>query len=216
MPMSSVPIQPDASIPGPIVGQPAWELALLYPLQGEWGDYEYLAFTAATNRLIELADGRIEILPMPTSSHQRILLYLYTQLQAFILPSQLGEALCAPLRVKIQDGKFREPDVVFMLEQHRARMGEDFWEGADLVMEVVSPDPESRKRDLQQKPLDYAAAGIPEYWIIDPEEKRITVLVLNGDRYQKLGEFGEGETASSALLSGFAVDVSEVWRSARR
>lgn len=213
--MSSSHFPSDASIPGPIVGQPAWELALLYPLQGEWGMYEYLAFTAATNRLIELSDGRIEILPMPTSSHQRMLLYLFAQLQAFILPGRLGEALCAPLRVKIHDGKFREPDLVFMLQKNRARIGEDFWEGADLVMEVVSPDPESRKRDLQQKPLDYAAAGIPEYWIVDPEEKKITVLVLHGDEYQSHGEFGEGEVATSALLSGFIVDVSEVWRSAR-
>lgn len=213
--MSSMPLQPDASIPGPIVGQPAWELALLYPLQGEWGEYEYLAFTAATNRLIELADGRIEILPRPTSSHQRILLYLYTQLQAYILPSKLGEVLCAPLRVKIQDGKFREPDLVFMWEQNRARIGEDFWDGADLVMEVVSPDPESRKLDLQQKPLDYAAAGIPEYWIVDPEEKRITVLVLSGDSYSQQGEFREGELASSMLLKGFTVAVSEVLRAAR-
>lgn len=214
--MASIPTHFDPTASGPVLRQPAWELALLYPLQGEWSDLEYLAFTAATNRLIEFTDGRIEVLPMPTSSHQRIRLYLLAQLQAFITPGKLGEALCAPLRVKIRDGKFREPDLVFMRSENCARIGEEFWDGADLVMEVVSADPESRKRDLQQKLLDYAEGRIPEYWIVDPQEKSISVLTLSGQAYAQAGKFGEGEVANSKLLTGFAVNVSDVLRAAAR
>ena len=165
--MASIPSSNDPVVPlpchAPVVGQPAWDLALLYPMQGYWSDVEYLALTEGTNRLVELSDGSVEVLPMPTSSHQRILLYLFAQLQAFVLPRKLGEVLCAALRVKIRDGKFREPDVVFMREVHRSRIGEEYWDGADLVMEVVSKVPESRKRDLLLKPLDYAEGGIAEY-----------------------------------------------------
>jgi Uma2 family endonuclease len=214
--MSTSPLQFDPTISGPVLGQPAWELALLFPLQGEWGEAEYLGFTAATNRLVEFSDGRVEVLPMPSSSHQRILIYLLTQLQAFILPAKLGEALCAPLRVKIRDGKFREPDLVFMRAENGERIGEEYWDGADLVLEVVSPDPEARKRDLQQKPLDYAEARIPEYWIVDPQEKKITVLQLQGDTYETHGEFSEGDVARSLLLSGFAVNVTQVFQAAVR
>lgn len=212
--MASIPANFDPTTGVPVLGQPAWELALLYPLQGEWSELEYLSFTAATNRLIEFTDGKIEVLPMPTSSHQRILLYLLAQLQAFIAPGKLGEALCAPLRVKIREGKFREPDLVFMRTENQERIGEEFWTGADLVMEVVSADPESRKRDLQQKPIDYAEGRIPEYWIVDPQEKTITVLTLRDQAYVQHGKFAEGEIATSKLLTGLGVNVTDVLRSA--
>jgi Uma2 family endonuclease len=87
---------------------------------------------------------------------------------------------------------------------------EDYWDGADLVMEVVSPDPKDRKRDLETKPREYARAGIPEYWIIDPEQGRIQVLTLEGKVYRVHGDFGAGTQATSALLPGFAADVDAV------
>lgn len=43
-----------------------------------------------------------------------------------------------------------------------------------LVVEIVSP--ESLKRDYRYKRSEYAALGIPEYWIIDPEQQKITIL----------------------------------------
>src|SRR5688572_10154733 len=184
----------------PVAGEPAWDLALLYPMQGAWSDLDYLALTEGTNRLVELTDGYVEVLPVPTSSHQRILLYLFARLNGFVVTRKLGEVLCAALRVKIRDGKFREPDLVFMSEEHRNRIGEEYWEGADLVMEVVSKDAESRKRDLLQKPLEYAEAGIQEYWIVDPMEEHITVLTLTGQSYQQHGAFMRGDQATSKLL----------------
>jgi len=101
---------------------------------------------------------------------------------------------------------FRQPDIIFMLAGHAARRGRDYWEGADLVMEVISPG--GRTRDLRRKRLEYAAAGIPEYWIIDPKLARITVLRLEGDHYVVHGEFRPGELATSVLLKGFTVDVA--------
>jgi len=219
--MASIPTSTHPSDP-PIPGQtapgqaePAWGVAMLYPMQGDWSDGEYLRLTEGTNRLVEITDGHIEVLAMPTSSHQRILFFLFAQLQTFITPRKLGEALFASLRVRIREGKFREPDIVFMLAEHCDRAGEEYWEGADLVMEVVSKDPESRRRDLEDKPLDYAEAGIPEYWIVDPQEKQITVLALEGEQYIQHGKFTPGEQASSRLLDGFAVDVENVFQAAK-
>lgn len=214
--MSTTPAPFNPTIALPVLGQPAWAVALLYPVQGAWSELEYLSFTAATNRLVEFVDGSIEVLPPPTSSHQRIVLFLLAQLQAFVEPAKLGEVLCAPLRVKVRDGKFREPDLVFMRAENEARIGEEFWDGADLVMEVVSTDPESRKRDLQQKPLDYADAGIAEYWIVDPQEKQVTVWQLRDDSYALHGEFHDGELADSVLLAGLAINVGDVFRAAVR
>jgi Uma2 family endonuclease len=187
---------------------PTWEVAVLFPNQGQWSEADYLALE--TNHLIELCDGRLEVLPMPTTSHQWIVLYLYELLKAFAYPN-VGLVLTAPLRVRLWPKKFREPDVIFMLKAHLGRVHEDYWEGADLAMEVVSDDPESRKRDLEEKPLDYARAGISEYWIVDPKLQQITVLVLRGKKYSVAGEYKKDAEAVSRLLPGFSVQVASVF-----
>ncbi len=110
--------------------------------------------------------------------------------------------------VRLPTGKYREPDVLFMLARNAHRMHEQAWDGADLVMEVVSED---RARDLVTKRADYAEAGIPEYWIVDPCIATVSVLVLEGGSYQVRGEFARGQQADSALLPGFAVDVTAVF-----
>ncbi|MDW8212510.1 MAG: Uma2 family endonuclease [Roseiflexaceae bacterium] len=80
---------------------------------------------------------------------------------------------------------------------------------ADLVVEIVSPD--NPERDTVEKPRDYAQAGIPEYWIVNPLDETITVLVLEDDAYRTFGAFRRGEQAASRLLDGFAVSVDEVF-----
>jgi Uma2 family endonuclease len=60
--------------------EPAWEVALLLPAQGEWSEDDYLWLTDHTRCLVELTDGRVEVLPMPTDEHQRIVLFLYRAL----------------------------------------------------------------------------------------------------------------------------------------
>jgi hypothetical protein len=108
--------------------------------------------------------------------------------------------------------EFREPDVVFLLTENLGRMGEDYAEGADLVMEVMSDD--DRRRDIETKRFEYARAGIPEYWLVDPMLRRITVLRLEGDRYAVHSESKPGERAASALLAGFDLDVAAVFAAA--
>ena len=190
----------------PDEGEPAWEIAYLFPPQGAWPEYEYLALN--TNRLVELVQGRIEVLPMPTMSHQLLTAYLYGLLLAFAAGRDLGTVLFAGIRARLRPGTIREPDVVFMLQEHADRMGEKYWKGADLVMEVVSGKAKDRRRDLKEKREEYARAGIPEYWIVDPRDERITVLRLDGKKYAVHGEYLKGTTAASHLLPGFEVDVT--------
>jgi hypothetical protein len=124
------------------VGRPTWEVAYLFPAQGQWAEEEYLALNG--NRMLELSRGCLEVLPVPTTSHQQLVAYLYGLLLRFVTERGLGTVLFAPLRVKVGRGKFREPDLVFMLTRHSNRIAEEYWDGADLVVEVVSDDPESR------------------------------------------------------------------------
>jgi Uma2 family endonuclease len=180
------------------------------PDRRHWTEADYLGWN--TNALVEYSNGSVEVLPMPTTSHQLIVAFLYGRLLAYSAIAG-GLALFAPLRVRVRPGGYREPDVVFMTAENLGRCGEPFWDGADLVMEVVSD--ENRRHDLDTKRTEYAAAGIPEYWVVDPQEKRVTVLRFDGSTYAEHGVFGPGEVAGSALLPGFEVDVSAAL-SARR
>ncbi len=172
-------------------GGPAWEVALLFPPQGEWSEEEYLALD--TNQLVEFSDGCIEVLPMATIFHQLIATFLFEILQKYVGDHADGYVLLAPLPVHLWTKT----------------------EGADLVVEVVSEGEENRERELVTKREEYAKAGISEYWIVDPQEKQITVLVLEGQSYREHGVFSQGTVATSVLLSGFSASVDAVFAAGR-
>ena len=179
----------------------------LLPLQGLWTVEQYLKLTDQTNQLIEFTDGVIEVLPMPTDKHQAISRLLFLALLAFI--ERLGGTVFyAPLRVQVRPGKFREPDLLLLLNKNDPRRQNAYWFGADLVVEIVSPD--KPERDTEEKLLDYADAHIPEYWIINPIDETITVLTFTDDSDSEHGLFRRGELAASVLLDGFAVSVDAV------
>lgn len=192
--------------------EPAWDIARLFPPQGAWTQDDYLELGG--NYLVEFANGVIEVLPRPTTVHQRIVCRLVLDLRGFSKRRNLGEALCAPLRVRLWPRKFREPDVVFMLAEHAARKRNEYWLGADLVIEVVSGDAKDRHRDLVTKRREYARAKIPEYWIVDPRDGWITVLTLKGAEYAVAGEYTRGARVRSVLLKGFEVDAADVFDAA--
>ena len=190
-----------------IVGQDNDTVLDLRPIQGMWTEEQYLAMSDHSRRLLEFADGFIEVLPMPTDKHQAISQFIFLALLAFI--QRLGgKVQYAPLRLQIRPGKHREPDILLVRDANDPRRQNRYWLGADLVVEIVSPD--DPERDIKVKRIDYAEAGIPEYWIVDPEDETIAVLWLEGESYTERGLFHRGEIATSILLSGFELPVTDV------
>ncbi|MEP7198747.1 MAG: Uma2 family endonuclease, partial [Chloroflexota bacterium] len=176
-------------------GEPAWAVAELFPPQGFWSEEEYLSMTDGTNRRVELVNGCLEVLPMPTEQHQDIFDYLYIVFRT-VAQHMGGKVYAAGMRVRLGGRHFREPDIVFMRSKLDPRRGNRYWRGADLAVEIVSDDPKDRERDLVTKRQEYAQAGILEYWIVDPENETINVLTLQGDQYAEHGHFMRGQTAT--------------------
>ena len=176
--------------------------------QGSWTEEEYLSLTDHTTRLVEFTDGFLELLPMPTDYHQALVQFLLYAFDAFLKPLG-GKVRIAPLRLRIGKGRFREPDLLLLLSASDRRRQNRFWTGADLIVEVVSAD--KPERDLVLKRRDYAAAGVAEYWIVNPLNETILVLVLNKKRYRRLGSFARGSVAQSSLLQGFQLGVDQVF-----
>ncbi len=192
--------------------EPAWDIAWLFPPQGGWSEEEYLALP--DNRLTEFDHGRVEVLDMPSESHQLLVAAVYRALMQFVAAERLGTVLFAPFPIKLWEGKLREPDVVFMRREHAERRHADYWLGADLVFEVLSPD--DPRRDRETKRREYAMAGIPEYWLIDPAAATVTVFVLpaTGGAYDVAGVYAGGGLAESVTLPGFTIAVDALFGSA--
>ena len=162
----------------------------------------------------ELVDGRLDYKPMPDDLHRAIVRHLNWALENCLRSDRPGAQLGGQdIRVLIRPGRRREPDLVVLLDENDPRRGRQFWTGADLCIEVVSPD--HPDRDYVDKRADYAEIGVPEYWIVDPRPRTarnprgrtIRVLTLEGEEYRET-VFGDGDTAAGPLLDGFAVDVT--------
>src|SRR3712207_3713834 len=103
------PPTPSSLPPGP-----AWEVARLFPDQGDWEDGDYLLLNRMTNRLVELVNGRIEVLEMPTKSHQRRARTLADAIDAHCKGKGIaGECVLAAYPLRVSRRRYREPDVVF-------------------------------------------------------------------------------------------------------
>ncbi len=189
---------------------PEWKdfLESLLPAQGLWTEEQYLVLTDSTNQLVEFTDGYLEPLPMPTDRDQAILQFLFLLFLAAVRPVG-GKVRLAPLRMRIRPGKFREPDLLLLLSATDSRRGDRFWTGADLALEIVSPD--KPERDLVQKRAEYAETRVLEYWIVNPQTETITVLRLENAGYVQAGHYRRGESAASEHLRGLTVDVTAVF-----
>ena len=200
----------EATASGEAASQAALDALLceLLPRQGDWSDEGYLWLTDRGNRRVEFTDGRIEELPMPTDVHQSVLLFLHALFRAWLRPRG-GVVMVSGMRMRVREGKFRAPDILLLRDRSDPRRRSRYWQGADLVVEVVSSDDPGR--DLVEKRADYAEAGIAEYWIADPRDETLTVLVLRGEAYVEHGRYGRWETAASVLLEGFAAEASAVF-----
>ena len=187
---------------------PTWEVAHLFPLQGEWTESDFFALHG--NRLVELVNGCLEVLPMPTWLHQLIVKFLVQEIERAACGT--GVVMTAPLPVRLFEKTIREPDVMYFLPESEPNDPRGYPTHVDLAIEVVSEGVEARQRDYVDKRRDYERAGVKEYWIVDPQAEKITVLVLDGMTYRVHGEFVAGDTASGSLLPNLTISVDDVLR----
>ena len=184
-------------------------VAELFPPQGQWTEADYFALPE-TNRIIELANGELSMAPAPGDRHQSAVVELVVALKLYVDANRLGVVRTAPLDVRLFPGTIRQPDVLFLREEHRERITERYIDGPpDWVAEVISEG--TRRVDEEVKTTEYASAGVPEYWLVDPEDKTIRVHVLEGNAYRLAAIYRPGQIARSETLSGFEIAVDRVF-----
>jgi Uma2 family endonuclease len=179
--------------------------------QRHWDETLYLELANRENAYVELDDGKVVFHKMPTTEHQTAVLNLAAALREYgrALPNP-GRVLLAPTPIRLWPLKMREPDVMFFKAEHLDRIGTQQSGVPDFVAEVLSPS--TYTLDTEQKMIEYALAGLPEYWIIDPERRSIATYVLDGEKYRLAAEYPAGQQAQAQTLAGFSVNVDELWR----
>lgn len=155
-------------------------------------------------------NGRLEILPMPNLKHQKLLKMLLGLVEAAAPPQSL--VLFAPLPTTLFPGTIREPDLLYISPDNLPAKDAEYPTKIDLAMEIVSDGTEARKRDYEDKRQDYAKARVAEYWIVDPRDQVVVVLVLKGEEYVEQGRFVPGQIANGQLLTNLIVDVAALMR----
>ena len=162
----------------------------------------------------EWVDGTVVPKPPVSVEHQRVsgdLLYL---LAMWIGHYRLGDVFHPPLQVflSLPNGKkvSREPDIVVVLNDRQAQLKEYYCEGApNLIVEVIDP---LLKEDLREKFTEYEAAGVPEYWIIDPEREYAEFWQLDNTGAYRVAYAGSEGVYRSRELPGFWLRVEWIWR----
>ncbi|MBC7228244.1 MAG: Uma2 family endonuclease [Thermoflexales bacterium] len=187
--------------------------ALLGPPRPRRMTYEEFLTWADEDTLAEWVEGEVEMYSPASLSHQRIVIFLTQIMSAYVESQGLGLVIMAPFQMKLA-GSGREPDLMFVATEHLDRLRETYMDGpADLVVEVTSP--ESIGRDRGEKFYEYARAGIPEYWLIDPEAERAEFYVLDHrGRYQIILPDAEGIYRSRAI-EGFWLREDWLWKPPR-
>ena len=131
----------------------------------------------------ELIDGKMYYMASPTMTHQRLLVGLTVQIYNHIREHGGGcQVFAAPFAVFIMNDKrnYFEPDILVVCDPDK--LDEAGCHGApDWVIEIVSPT--SRRRDYFTKLFKYRAAGVKEYWIVDPEKNGVMVYEFEKDDF---------------------------------
>jgi len=158
----------------------------------------------------ELIHGEARLNPAPNLRHQTVTHNLDTSLGAFLLKHPLGQVWTAPLDVRLGEDTILQPDMVFVSNARASILREEFVDGApDLVVEILSPSTSAHDR-ATKLPI-YAAAGVPEFWLIDPLAKTVEVLKLQGKKYLVDAILAGDQTLTSSLFPGWQLPLSELF-----
>lgn len=173
---------------------------------------EWLAWPEAENRRSEWVEEEAIVFMPPKLVHALISMLLARLIADFVDLHDLGIVIATPAEMRLPTSA-REPDIFFVKSENVWRLTAERLVGpADLAIEIVSPD--SVARDRRHKFREYAAAGVPEYWIVDsrPGHHRADFYALDTEgAYRPILPDADGRVHSQ-VLPGFWLDPAWLWQ----
>ena len=159
----------------------------------------------------ELIDGDQFIPSTPGTAHQSVSIRLGSLLHVFVKGRGLGQVYIAPFDVVLSDVDVVQPDLLFISKAREDIVTAANVRGApDLLVEIRSPS--TAGRDWTIKRGLYARYGVKEYWVVDPDERRVWVMLLSGDRLEEVRSYGMGDVLTSPTLEGLSIDLDDIFQ----
>ena len=158
----------------------------------------------------ELVRGEVHVTPAPNTKHQFVVHNLDMSLGLFVQKNNLGEVWESPLDVRLGEDTALQPDLIFISNARAGIIQENWIAGApDLVVEVLSPS--TVAHDRTTKLGIYAAAGVPEFWLIDSQAKTVEVLKLEGKKYFVEATHAGDQVLASSLFPGWQLPLNDLF-----
>lgn len=170
-----------------------------------YDDYEGIPSDGKTYQIV---NGEVYVTPAPSPFHQRSSKRLQRQLEAYFEPSGTGEVFDAPIDLILSTHDITQPDIVVVAD--RSSISRRGIEATPLlIVEVLSPSTEQFDRHV--KAQRYAAFGVPHYWLLDPDERRLECY-SNIEGAFVLSVSGIGlECLDVHHFPGLTIDLRAIW-----
>src|SRR5690554_3542772 len=183
----------------------------VYSKQGEYTYEDYLKLPEEPGYRYEILDGFLVKEPSPSVQHQRVSRELQYQLKVFFDQfDPEGEIFSAPLDVTLGDTNVVQPDLIFISGARKEIMRKERIDGpCDLAVEIMSPA--NRRKDRLKKMEIYRKAGIPHYWLLDPEEKILEAYLLKEGNYLLVFAGGPENKFLHPEFSGLSLEIEKVF-----
>jgi Uma2 family endonuclease len=156
----------------------------------------------------EIINGRHYMNPAPSPRHQTVSRRIQFQLYEQIELKGLGQVFNAPIDVQLSDTDVVQPDIVVVRKENQIVTTTKIKGVPDLIIEILSPS--NRQFDQELKKRLYEQHGIPEYWIVDPENQVLDQNVL-GENKKYSVERRDDDIQCPRLAS--VVNLKSVWAS---
>ena len=158
----------------------------------------------------ELLNGELTMAASPNTAHQIITGNLFWHLLSFVKEGSVGKVFVSPFDVVLSPNNVVQPDVLFVSTEQQSIITADNVKGAPaLVVEVTSPS--TAGRDRESKRRIYAAHRVGEYWLVDPDSSTISVMVLQGQAFREVGNYGMEDVLTSPTLPGLALKMRDIF-----
>ena len=160
----------------------------------------------------EIIEGELFVSCSPGLTHQIVSDNLITLLRNFLKLNRIGTAVSTPGLI-LSENSGVIPDLVYFSNESRERVrsGERLRSAPDIVIEILSKGAENTRRDRIVKRHLYTKHGVPEYWIIDCQNRAIEIYRLHGRSLELDTIFENADELSTGSLPGFACAVSEIF-----
>lgn len=166
------------------------------------------------NLRYELIGGEIFVSTAPRFIHQLLATRIISQFSKFLEEKPFGHILATPGLIFSEfDGVI--PDLIYISHEKTEEILDEesgkFHGAPEIVIEILSPGKANARRDLEIKRELFEIYKVPEYWVVNPFEKEITVFKFKNGELKKTKTFRENEQLKTKVLPGFLLDTGKLF-----